>query len=293
MVTTTMAYGQNVNAPQVGTMAAASVPLPPGVNDAMLAPFKRLEFDPQVQSRGLFTRFNNSIFKPQGDPPFPAVVVAHSCGGVTSNLRERAIELLDAGYLIIVPDSFGPRGQRDCRNGVIRNPVAWRDFMDAAAQLRKLPEVDANRVFLVGFSMGSIAASALSGPTQRSAAGGSTPFRAVVGWYGSCGATSPQAGGRPLRFLLADVDTPLLLLMAQGDRETPIRPYCFPLLDELKAAGKPVQWHIYPPPTTHAWDYPLGYSLTLTSGETIYNRYDRQATVDAMRRTLEFLRQFN
>ena len=274
-------------------MAAAAIPLPKGANDAILAPFKRLEFDPEVKSPGFFTQLNNSIFKPKGNPPFPAVVVAHSCGGVTSNLQERANELLDAGYLIIVPDSFGPRGQRDCRNGVIRNPVVWRDFVDAAAQLRKLPEVDANRIFLVGFSMGSIAAAALSVSMQRSAVGGSTPFRAVVGWYGSCGGASPQPGGRPLRWLLADVDTPLLMLMAEGDRETPIRPYCFPLLDELKAAGKPVQWHIYAPPTTHAWDYPPGYSLTLPTGATIYNRYDRQATQDAMRRTLEFLRQFN
>lgn len=273
-----------------GTVAAASTRLVPGQFDAVLAPHAPLKFDAEAKSLGAFSSLGNSVFKPEGNGPFPTVLVVHSCGGVrTPALRERAKELLAAGYLVLMLDSFQPRNQRDCRNGVITSPVVWRDALDALAHLQSLPAVDKARIYLVGFSLGSIAAAALSSPSLRQAFGSAHRFRAMVGWYGSCGYPATQPSGRPSHFLRGDTDTPTLLLMADGDRETPIRPFCFPLLEELKASGKPVEWHIYGAPTTHAWDVRSGYSMTTRWGDSVVNNFDAGASDDATKRTLEFL----
>jgi dienelactone hydrolase len=84
----------------------------------------------------------------------------------------------------------------------------------------------------------------------------------------------------------------VLMLMAKDDAEAPSE-RCFPLLDELKVAGKPVSWHLYPD-ATHAWDRAEihGYSFTNGFGRLVSYRYDRATTQDATRRTLEFLAQF-
>lgn len=278
------------DAPAPGTVAAASVRLAPGQFDPILAPHAPLSFDAETKSLGAFSSLGNSVFKPEGGGPFPAVLVVHSCGGVgTPALRERAKEFLAAGYLILMLDSFQPRNQRDCRNGVITSPVVWRDGLDALAHLQSLSAVDKGRIYLVGFSLGSIAAAALASPSLREAFGSARRFRATVGWYGSCGYPPTQPGGRPSHFLRGDTDTPTLLLMADGDRETPIRPYCFPLLDDLKASARPVEWHVYGAPTTHAWDVRSGYTMTTRWGDVVVNTFDADATADAMKRTLEFL----
>jgi len=284
------AHAKAQDAPVPGTIAAASARLAPGQFDQVVAPHAPLKFEAEIKSLGAFSSLGNSVFKPEGAGPFPAALVVHSCGGVgTPALRERAKELLEAGYLILMLDSFQPRNQRDCRNGVITSPVVWRDALDALAHLRALPAVDKDRIYLVGFSLGSIAAAALSSPSLRAAFGSSHRFRATVGWYGSCGYPPVQPSSAASHFLRADTDTPTLLLMADGDRETPIRPYCFPLLDELKASARPVEWHVYGAPTTHAWDVRSGYTMSTRWGDTVANRFDAGATADAMKRTLEFL----
>ena len=51
-----------------------------------------------------------------------------------------------------------------------------------------------------------------------------------------------------------------------------------------------MDWHIYGSGVTHAWDVRAGYTMTTGFGETVVNRFDAEATRDATRRTLEFLR---
>ncbi len=274
-----------------GTVEAASRPLAPGSLDAFIKPFEPLRFATEVKTLSVFSSLGNAVFKPDvGEGPFPSIVVTHSCGGVdTAALRERMQELLDAGYLVLMLDSFKPRGQKDCRNNVVRNPLVWRDTLDALAHLHTLKEVDKTRIYQVGHSMGAFTAAVVASPSVHAYFGSPYRFRASVGWYGSCGfQASPTA---PVsHFLRFDTDRPVLLLMAEADRETPIRPFCYPLMEDLKAAGKPVEWHVYGNGVTHAWDVRAGYSLTTGFGETVVNRFDAEATRDATRRTLDFLR---
>lgn len=277
-------------APAPGTMAAALRSLPPGILDRLIKPFEPLKFATEVKKLSVFSSLGNAVFQPDGEGPFPAIVVTHSCGGVdTPNLRERMNELLNAGYLVLMLDSFKPRGQKDCRNGVITGPLVWRDAVDALAHLHTLKEVDKTRIYQVGYSMGSQAAAALSSPSVNAYFNSTHRFRASVGWYAGCG-YQHGPGANVSHYLRADTDHPIFLLIADADKETPTRPFCFPLLDELKAAGKPVEWHIYGGTTTHAWDLRSGYTMTNGWGEFVVNTYDANATVDATQRTLAFLK---
>src|ERR1700722_15026106 len=58
-----------------------------------------------------------SLYKPDGDGPFPAVVALHDCGGlrhrpaIPSQLyTEWANLLVSRGFVVVFPDSFGSRG---------------------------------------------------------------------------------------------------------------------------------------------------------------------------------------
>lgn len=227
-------------------------------------------------SIGIFTNVANTVFKPAGEGPFPAVVLMHTCGGLKGppnvHMKQHAQSLLAAGHVVLVVDSFGPRGFDDCR---ARTPVSSTGVADAYAALAFLaskPFVDKARIYQVGYSWGAFMSALLASPQSAQLVGSEQRFAATVANYGSC-------AFKNYALVLKDIDRPLLLLMAGRDTEVPPTP-CFPLLDELKTAGKQVQWHVFPE-ATHGWDKPGLASLGYT--------YDSQITQDATARMLAFL----
>lgn len=278
-------------APQPVTMADTNRSIPGAMLDAVIKPFPRLKFPSESENLSLLSSLENKIFKPDtGSGPFPAIVLVPTCGGTTNRpeIRERTKEFLAAGYLVLVLENYVPRGQRNCRNQVVTGALVWRDAVDALAHLHTMKEVDKTRVYQVGYSMGAGSAAALSSRAINAYFGSNLRFKASVGWYGSCALQSGPAA-RTSYVLRADMEHPVLLLMSEADKESPPRPYCFPLLDELKAQGKPVEWHLYAS-ATHSWDTPGGYILDDNGwGERVVNKFDAETTLDATRRTLEFL----
>ncbi|MBU0588018.1 MAG: dienelactone hydrolase family protein [Gammaproteobacteria bacterium] len=237
-----------------------------------------LKFPAEAKEMGLFASKSNGAFKPESEGPFPAVVLAHTCGGLQPHITDRAKELLAAGYLVLILDSYGPRNHTSfCLPSGVLAPRVYKDAYDALQHLSQMKEVDASRIYLVGLSLGSFVAASVSSPEVAYWIGAKMRFRASVGWYGSC---TFDTGRGKWELIHSDLDKPVLMLMAKNDDETPIKD-CFPLLDNLKAAGKPVSWHVYED-VTHGWDKSdarRGYS------------YNEEATKDAMRRTVEFLKQ--
>ena len=53
------------------------------------------------------------LTKPQGNEPFPAVVLLHGCSGIIKNVDDWAKRLAIWGYVSLQVDSFGPRGYSD------------------------------------------------------------------------------------------------------------------------------------------------------------------------------------
>lgn len=241
--------------------------------------YSDLKFPSEAKTLSFFSSMSNAIFKPEGEGPYPAIVLVHTCGGIQSHIGERAKELLEAGFVVLVQDSYGPRGHTVfCTPAGVGAPRVYKDSFDALRHLAQLKVVDPARIYLVGLSLGSFAAAAVSSPEVARWIGTSDRFRASVGWYGAC---TFDVGPYPKWELVRrDVDRPVLLLMAKNDSETPIAD-CFPLLENLKAEGKPVAWHVYDD-ATHGWD---------KSDSRRGYQQNTAVTADAMRRTIEFLKQ--
>ena len=247
-----------------------------------------LRFGDERQSIGLLTTAGslaNRIYAPEGTGPFPAVVLNHTIGGVSSHLLVQAKALIEAGYAVLLVDSYGPR---DIRPGALLFPAeVAKDAYDALAHLARQPYVDPNRIFQSGYSLGALVSGLLASPEGAQAFKSAARFRATAGHYGTC-TLQAQPAAQGLGMLTADSDRPVLMLMAELDIETPPQA-CFPLLEQMKAAGKDVQWHIYPN-TTHGWDKAEnnGYVYRSPTGATMAYRYDAEVTRDATARMIGF-----
>jgi dienelactone hydrolase len=256
------------------------------------AQLKPVSLEAGVSELGVFSSISNAVFKPAGSGPFPAVVLAHTCGGVgRPHIRERMRELLDAGFVVLPLDSFGPRGIASTCGNAPRRLGTGAMVMDAYAALEHLSRlqiVDPARIYATGYSYGAVVTPMLASPQSAAVFESNLRFRALVSNYGACTfQRSPEAPR--IHFLQKDVDRPLLMLMAGEDKE--YKPAdCFPLLDELKAAGKAVEWHVYPD-THHAWDQrdQTGMMKVTTGwGEVGVYLYSAEATRDSTRRMIEF-----
>ena len=106
------------------------------------------------------TTLTSWLAKPQGEGPFPAVVLMHGCSGterhtthktVWRGLNRHAVLLNDYGYVTLIVDSFGPRGIADgCQTGGEYYPVQVGDARAAHDHLASLPYVDGERIGFVG-----------------------------------------------------------------------------------------------------------------------------------------------
>lgn len=239
--------------------------------------FKPVTFNAETkESIGLFTDIANSTFKPSGTGLFPAVVLMHSCGGVKNpHIRQHAQEILQQGYVVLVVDSFGPRGMENCAARILSGSAGVADAYAALAYLSAKPFVDKSRIYQVGYSWGAIISTMLASPQSATIVGSSLRFTATVSNYSNCSFEDKY------QLLLKDSDRPVLMLLGELDRELPPAS-CFPLLNEMKAAGSPVLWHVFPG-ATHSWDKPSvparGYM------------YNEQVTKEATSKMFTFLSQ--
>jgi dienelactone hydrolase len=250
---------------------------------------KPLIFESGFKTLGMFTSamaMANTIYVPESyktsDGLLPAVVLNHTIGGVSAHLRVHAKALLDAGFAVLVVDSYSSRNARPGSVALPPSDIA-KDAYDALAHLHAQTYVDKTRIYQSGYSLGAYAAALLASPEGASILKSQGRFRATVANYGTC-----TFGDGKVDLLSADSDRPILLLMAELDIETPPK-YCFPRLDEMKAAGKPVQWHVYPK-ASHGWDKAEnnGYVYRAANGDSMTYRYDETVTKDATARMISF-----
>jgi hypothetical protein len=108
-------------------------------------------------SEGDTTRtISGLLAKPEGNGPFPAVVLLHTCGGLRPHVYTDWTNYLTAfGYVTLSVDSFGPRGITRCPTPLVRDRRELsRDAYGALEYLASLPFIDKERVGVMGFSLG-------------------------------------------------------------------------------------------------------------------------------------------
>jgi len=184
--------------------------------------------------------------------PGPAVVVAEGLGGLKAS-RECAYgrRLAEAGYVTLVPDSFGARGfgkmPHTLRALAVTEAQMLADAFASLAFLARHPAVDARRIAIIGFSYGGMT-SVLAAYRQlqrlyAEAIGADLTFAAHAAYYG-CSVPrleDPRTTG-----------SPVTIFLGQADRNVSV-PRTHRIVDDLRRGGSTVDLHVFPG-VYHQWD---------------------------------------
>lgn len=136
------------------------------------------------------------LYKPAGDGPFPAVVAMHGCGGLVDRAsKDRkdyidwAEQLVRAGFAVVFPDSYTSRGLGpQCtvhRRRIRPDRERQADAFAARAWLQSKNWVQADRVALLGWSNGAVAALWAARP-RAAPKDGQPDFRSAIAFYPGC-----------------------------------------------------------------------------------------------------------
>ena len=233
-----------------------------------------VKFKREIPSRAETLILTGKLTKPEGQGPFPALVLLHACDGLREDVYLPWMKRLRTwGYVALLVDSFGPRGEfnlcADERNLLIPPEERALDAHYAKAYLATLPFVDSGRIGVMGWSHGgtSTLEALKDGPRQEAVA---MPFRAGVAFYPYCAQS---------RFV--NLKAPLLVMIGEEDDWVP----AYRCKDYVQEAGENDEriLKVYPG-ACHGFDLPIigqryrGHWL----------QYDSEAASDAYARVREF-----
>ncbi len=242
----------------------------------------------------------NAVFAPAKDSNNigRALIVLPTCGGIvekTENAYKAWIKFFIAhGYTVLMVDHYTPRkipkGNGCSKKRILLpNHELSLDVLDATEHLSKMPGINKNKIFSIGFSLGTMANSNLASKAWYNTFGDKRLRpRALGGLYGSC-----NYGGGAATFLHRDSNIPIFWLMGSKDLESPAS-NCISNIEEIeKRKETKIYWHLYEG-ATHCWDCKdlNGYRKKYLNGNTGTYRYNKKFTEDSMNRALEFFNSF-
>ena len=172
------------------------------------------------------------VAKPEGDGPFPTVIMIHEFFGLNESIVSKADLLAEDGYLVVAPDTF--RGSTTAWiPRAIYQVITTKtedvnvDLDSVYAWLEEQPDVDSARVGVSGFCYGGRASLLYSLHNNKLAT--------TVVFYGSS-ETDPE--------ILKNLPGPLLGIFGGADQSIPLEEvYAFE--EGLNAAGIPNQITVY------------------------------------------------
>ena len=214
------------------------------------------------------------VYRPAGPGPFRAVILAHSCAGTNRHTDVWGKLLVSWGYLVLAPDSFGPRGTKAvCTTaGVVTPNMRISDIAGALDYLATRPDVVKGKIGIIGHSHGGStvirSAQKSFGLAQRGLAGG-------VAYYPGC---NPQFD--------TGIDLPVLLLAGDKDDWTSAD-RCRRMVSGLERSG--LVEAVYYPDAYHSFDTKAVDRTVPGSGGKMHRlAYDPAAAPDAEARTRAF-----
>lgn len=179
------------------------------------------------------------VLRPEGAPgPLPAALLIHEYTGLGPYLLPHADALAREGFLVLCHDMYGrsaPRPADRARASRLSRPFREdRPLMRERARaglaaLRALPDVDAGRLFALGFSFGGGAVLELARSGED--------LRAVASFYGYPDTTHPAGPG--------DVRARVLVLHGALDRVATMDQLA-QLEGEMDLAGADCRVVVYP-----------------------------------------------
>ena len=258
---------------------------------------QKLKFKKPVQY-SKFKNVSNAVFLPSKELTklTPAVVLLPVCSGIwekTSGDYSRwAKTFTENGYVVLIVDHYTRPGtfKSGCTlNRKVGEVQITKDLYDAVEYLSNIKNIDKNRIFSLGFSLGSLAnALAASEKMDKRIGKGRLRPRAVGSLYGGC------KFGDVARFLFNDTNIPVIWLMASEDKEVPPAD-CLETLEEIRKKNKaPIVWHTYEG-ATHCWDCRAQSGTVRTAhnnGVTSRYTYSEKFTKDSEKRVIDFFNSF-
>lgn len=207
----------------------------------------------------------------------PAIIALHGCSGLfKKNGRDfdaRYLEYTEwlhaAGYHVLLPDSFNPRGFHSVctiKKGepTVTPETRKADVLAALTWLKARPEVDARRIVILGWSHGAMTAlttmnRAASSTANQANTHDAQSLAGVAVFYPGCYALGKQ----PFR-----IDAPLLMQLGASDDWTAPK-YCERLVHALRERQPEadVTLHVYPD-SYHGFDSPrpVGFRRDVPNG---------------------------
>ncbi|RVU36720.1 hypothetical protein EOI86_16250 [Hwanghaeella grinnelliae] len=185
-----------------------------------------------------------------GVGPFPAMVILHGSGGEWGGRGKRHAALLTKnGIAALVVDTFKARNLTLDTGYIARLkranlPDQIADAFAALAMLKQHPKIDADRIGVLGYSMGGVSAllaahAVIADPLTQNGGG----FSLHIGFYPPCFATTADT-----RTTGAEIVT----LWGTEDKSTH-RQACETYMETLEAGGSPVEIH-WMEGAVHAWN---------------------------------------
>lgn len=175
-----------------------------------------------------------SVYKYNPDKPgkYPAVLVLHTIGGLLPHVQDYARKISKHNYVALVVDY---------KSGTRARLGNFRRLIDAYNYLQNLPEVDPNRIGVVGFSLGARHAISLSSEVEPG-------IKAIVSYYvGRLNLIMPSSFGfKSLLFLHGEQDI--------ETRVNVVNDFC----ERVIQSGKICEKEIYPG-VFHAFDHRSDY----------------------------------
>ena len=155
--------------------------------------------------------------KPEGDGPFPAIVIMHGCNGLgqyeNKGANQHADYFVKHGYVTLILDSFVTRGLSDGSVCISFEKLASARYFrtyDAFAAYNYLDSLSYvnDNIYLIGQSNGGSVALQAARSSWQESVGTSEKFSGVVGYYPWCGV---------VKGLNLGINTPILVLAGELD----------------------------------------------------------------------------
>ncbi len=214
------------------------------------------------------------LVRPEGEGPFPALLMIYEVFGMTPEMRRIARELAAEGYAVLVPDLFA-RGtvKALCVAATLRTTLTGKgaalgDLESARRWLVAQPVVDADRIGTLGFCMG----------------GGFALLLADTGLYK---VSAPFYGQTTLPLERA---CPVVASFGGRDKGMPSA-YPDRLAENLEALGVPHDVKVYPDAGHSFMTRSEGTKGKVLSRLPIHAEYHEASAADGMARMLAFFRE--
>src|SRR5262245_13535721 len=203
-----------------------------------LAPGGVLAADAVKIQTGVNQKMEATLYMPAGAGPFPAVLVLHTSSGLRPSDHGYASRLADQGYVCLVPDFFTPYDLSDSNRRLTfttHGKAIYADFVAARDMLKKMKEVQADRIGAVGFSNGGYWALLLAARGD---------IQAGVGYYGAVTGAGTDNSLSTFRAAFSSSSSPVLVL--HGARDDTVLPrYAEHLKSILVEAKAPFEYQMY------------------------------------------------